>query len=352
MQKYNPSAKPKNTLQFFAFILANQHGIISQVNSLENASRTYDYPIIFNSFIVQPPFKSRSLLLQLLVYNLRILSSSFLGSNHLLIRFNPRDPLMVLTCLFLRKRVHIVFHTYAEKELKLQKVSCFFFNIYLGLILRLTGKVVAVTHEIGRLYSIKERDFVLMPNSIDYSLVQSLELGKSAAVYPTSRGSKSNIKLLFVASRFAPWQGLDLILEDISSTDADFTLSIVGDHCGQLINDSRIIFLGNQDRLVLNSLYAQSTLGLSCFALYRKGMNEACPLKVREYLAHGLPVYGGHHDVFPPSFPYFCFGPPSVLSILDYHAKIQAIEKAEIKRASREFVDTPMVLEKVFKSLF
>lgn len=37
-------------------------------------------------------------------------------------------------------------------------------------------------------------------------------------------------------------------------------------------------------------------IGIGTLALHRKGMKEASPLKVREYLAYGLPVILGYKD--------------------------------------------------------
>ena len=46
----------------------------------------------------------------------------------------------------------------------------------------------------------------------------------------------------------------------------------------------------------LDELLQSSTLGIGTLALERKNMLEACALKVREYLANGLPVYLPHID--------------------------------------------------------
>ena len=343
--------RTKHKLTFSAFVFCNQSGIISQINSLESASRKHNLPIAFAASIAHPPFKPLLLLVKLLMHNAKILLFSLPGSHHVLLRYNPRDPFMLLTCIVLRRRAHIVFHTYSESELNSSRPIRLIFSFYLNLSLLVSGKIVAVTNELGLLYSRKNTDFVLMPNSIDYSLVKLPTLRTPLGAQPGSSHARPNIHLVFVASRFSPWQGLDVLFESILTTAVDFTLSIVGDHCGEYTEDSRVIYHGNQEHSELESLYAEATLGLSCFALHRKGMKEACPLKVREYLAYGLPVYGSHLDIFPSSFPFFRFGPPCIQSILDFHASMQRYTRQEIRLASREFIDTPIILDRVLMSL-
>lgn len=343
--------RKKHKLTFSAFVFCNQPGIISQINSLESASRTHCLPIAFVTSITHPPFKPLPLLAKLLMHNAKILIFTLRGSRHVLIRYNPRDPFMLLTCIALRHRAHLVFHTYSESELNSSWLMRLAFRLFLNLSLFVSGKIVSVTNELGLLYSRKNADFVLMPNSIDYSLMNLPTPRKRLGAQPGSSHSRPRIHLLFVASRFSPWQGLDVLFESILTTAVDFTLSIVGDLCGDYAEDSRVIYHGNQDHSELESLYAEATLGLSCFALYRKGMKEACPLKVREYLANGLPVYGSHLDIFPKSFPFFRFGPPCIQSILDFHASMQRYTRQEIRLASREFIDTPIILDRVLMSL-
>jgi hypothetical protein len=52
-------------------------------------------------------------------------------------------------------------------------------------------------------------------------------------------------------------------------------------------------------------------------------MNEACPLKVREYLAAGLPVVAGYEDTdIPPTADYFLQLPNSSASLTGYRERV------------------------------
>ena len=70
-------------------------------------------------------------------------------------------------------------------------------------------------------------------------------------------------------------------------------------------------------------LLAASDVGVGTLALDRKGMQEACPLKVREYLAAGLPVLTAYQDTdFPDGAPFLLNLPLASGDILDHVAEI------------------------------
>ena len=57
---------------------------------------------------------------------------------------------------------------------------------------------------------------------------------------------------------------------------------------------------GRLARAEYEPVAARCTVGFGTLALHRKGMEEACALKVREYLAMGLPVVLGNRDADIP----------------------------------------------------
>ena len=149
-------------------------------------------------------------------------------------------------------------------------------------------------------------------------------------------------ELLFVAGSFHSWQGLDLLLENARSAECEFILHIVGNVDGRIsrsVDDERIVFYGPLDARELESLSSRSWVGLSSFALERKGMLEACPLKVREYLSQGLPVYAGHVDVFPRSAPFYQIGPPDLSKIVEYAHEMRLVTKKAIKQQATPYID-------------
>ena len=58
------------------------------------------------------------------------------------------------------------------------------------------------------------------------------------------------------------------------------------------LND-RVEFLGKLTGEALDSVYDEADIGLGCFGLYKFGLYSSSALKIREYLARGLPVASG-----------------------------------------------------------
>lgn len=155
--------------------------------------------------------------------------------------------------------------------------------------------------------------------------------------------------LIFVASYFSPWHGLDLLLKNIRKSSMEFRLHIVGEMSGDDVDlasgDPRVVIHGHLPHHEVRRLIESADLALSSFALDRKDMTEACTLKTREYLAVGLPVYAGHRDVFPDDAQFFKYGPPDISAILLYLRGIAGISRAEILSQAREFIDKKTLLQ-------
>jgi len=101
-------------------------------------------------------------------------------------------------------------------------------------------------------------------------------------------------RLVFVGTSGQPWHGIDKIAS-LAKLRPDWQVDVVGvtDPGGSVQN---IRWHGQLERAALVAVLADADLGIGTLALHRKSMNEACPLKVREYLAVGLPVLYGYAD--------------------------------------------------------
>jgi glycosyltransferase involved in cell wall biosynthesis len=107
--------------------------------------------------------------------------------------------------------------------------------------------------------------------------------------------SENHPQFLFMGSLDQDWQGTDQLLE-LASSMPEFKFNFVGETKRYDSNLSNVIFHGfltqeqyvkvaNKCRLAFGTLNQQIT-----------GMKEASPLKVREYLALGLPVVVRYND--------------------------------------------------------
>jgi glycosyltransferase involved in cell wall biosynthesis len=133
-------------------------------------------------------------------------------------------------------------------------------------------------------------------------------------------------QLVFVGSGGTPWHGLERVAElarlfpaspfDIIGCTADDWRRSAAPG-GTLPGNLR--FHGVLARPAYEPLLRAATAALGTLALFRKQMDEACPLKVREYLALGLPVLAAYQDTdIPPGADYF-FRLPNNSAPLDAH---------------------------------
>lgn len=269
----------------------------------------------------------------------------------ILTRYSVHDVCQLLF-LLLSKKTYLVHHTLEEPELKLNtsligKIRYIAEKIVGRWNLFSSTGIVSVTneiseYEISRVY--KQKKYIF-PNGI---LVNTLgeRKNKKEGVY----------KLLFVASEFVEWHGLDLLLSDLASNNRqDIELHIVGyvfEKDYQYIkNDNRVVLHGVKNSQYIYDLSEKMDLALGSFALYRKNMYEACTLKVREYLSLGLPVYAGHKDVFDENFPYYQIGEPIIDQIVSYAKDMRVVDMQSVVEASIPYIDKRYLLKKLYIEL-
>ena len=151
--------------------------------------------------------------------------------------------------------------------------------------------VIGVTNEITD--QIKSTGYTsstaVVPNSIN---VSDYLKPKPAAV----RDSQ-NPKLVFIGTPGMSWHGVDRIIKIAESTLDQLEFHIIGYGEGDFDNTpENVIFHGvlpsNETHRVISSCH----IGIGTMALFKKEMEEACPLKVRECLAYGLPMILGYED--------------------------------------------------------
>ena len=153
-----------------------------------------------------------------------------------------------------------------------------------GVILRLARACVFVTSELGRspsFASFRGRREVIS-NGID--LADYPELPAPAGERP---------RLAFVGSLGQPWQGTDKVLS-LASLRPEWDFDLVGPGATPFAPQCHLAWVARPGGRVGRP--GRRRRGNRTPALHRKAMDEACPLKVREYLAVGLPVLYGYSD--------------------------------------------------------
>ena len=180
-------------------------------------------------------------------------------------------------------------------------------------ILRATHGIIGVTDEIRR-YELNragcKQPSMVLPNGI------SLE---GIPFKPPSVFDGKSLQLAFVSSQFAPWHGLDRLLEGLRSWQGNsprLTLHLIGRLTPAQETAIQRMSLAEKVRIHgvlysndLDKVLADCHLAIGSLALHRNGLREACVLKVREYTARGLPFVIAYDD---PDLPA---GLPWVLKI-------------------------------------
>lgn len=107
---------------------------------------------------------------------------------------------------------------------------------------------------------------------------------------------------VFIGTPNNPWHGVDKVVY-LARQLPDIKFRIIGYTKDQLIalNEgenipSNMIPYGYLDPETSHKLISESHVGIATLSLHLKKMREACPLKVRHYVACGIPVILGYYD--------------------------------------------------------
>ncbi len=161
--------------------------------------------------------------------------------------------------------------------------------------------IIGVTKEIAE-YEIK-RGKVSKPTFV-------LTNGIDVEQYPPKKFVKFNdrLNIIFVTAFYSSWHGFDRILYGLkkfydNGNSLDIFIYVVGDvksgYENMALNlnlKERIIFCGTKYNKELNQIFDICHIGLGPLAIHRKNLEYASPIKVREYLARGMPVIIGYKD--------------------------------------------------------
>lgn len=179
-------------------------------------------------------------------------------------------------------------------------------------------------------------------------------------------GDDETVHAVFVATVFYAWQGLDRLLESLTALSEDeepprLVVHLVGElepqhlRSAQLLAARGLVELhGVLDRAALDDVFARSHIAIASLALDRKALRQASTLKVREYLAAGLPVYSTHVDAgLPPEFPfYFCddegFSAARMIAFLTGRADHT---RAAVREAARPHIDKLSIMNTLVDQL-
>lgn len=146
---------------------------------------------------------------------------------------------------------------------------------------------VSVTYELKKTLSLNNNQrIIVIPNSISFlNNIESKIINKNRIIP----------NLVFIGSPNQEWHGLDKIIELAKKTEGKLNFDIIGFNSTKEIY-SNIIFHGYLTKEKYKTIILNCDIGIGTLGLHRKNMDEACPLKVREYLLYGIPIIIGYTD--------------------------------------------------------
>ncbi len=147
--------------------------------------------------------------------------------------------------------------------------------------------IIPPTHELTSAFPAKyNKPHVVISNGIDLS---------SAELLPPTKNISPVITL--VASAGMDWHGVDKLIR-FAETYPDIAINIVGysENDVEIPVPANVRLHGFLNRAQLREIYLTTDVACGTLALHRKNMEEACTLKVREYLAYGVPVILAYRD--------------------------------------------------------
>jgi len=130
-----------------------------------------------------------------------------------------------------------------------------------------------------------ETNSKVIANGINLNLYKVLPL-------PTN---DSRIGIFFIGQKNQPWHGLNQIY-DLAGHMTDFDFHIIGSDSPVGLDLQNVYHYGVLPEKDYLSVAARCSIGIGSLNLRSLNMNEASPLKTRNYLALGLPVVARYAD--------------------------------------------------------
>ena len=127
---------------------------------------------------------------------------------------------------------------------------------------------------------------------------------------PLAPVANSRPRLVFLGGAPEPWHGLDKITQ-LAVALPEFDFDLIGAQGRPEPSPPNVRLHAFCERPEYEAILAASDVALGTLALHRKGMSEAAPLKVREYLLRGIPVIVGYTDPDLADEPWFVLQLPN-----------------------------------------
>lgn len=169
------------------------------------------------------------------------------------------------------------------------------------------------------------RSVAVIPNGIDLAATELLPVP-----------ANERPRLGFTYTTQGDWVGVGDII-DLARTLPEFDFWIVGPRPDRPVPQN-VTTTGYLTGDSLRAVMAKFDVGIGSLALFRAGLNEGSTLKVRGYLASGIPVIVGHRDSdFPAGAPFLLTVPNQAGAIVNSSELVREfVHRSAGTRVSRD----------------
>ena len=210
-------------------------------------------------------------------------------------------------------------------------------KIFGGLLLKNSSGLIGVTEEIIK----SELQRIRLKKAIPVKFIGNGVDTKSIPFPQQFRRFNKELHIAMLGHE-APWHGRDRIMKMMCSYKAkQITLHLIGNSCRdrrQMVDadiQGKIIFHEWQSGQELDNILSKVDLCFGPVALHRKRMQQATPLKVRRYLAHGIPTVIGYDDPDIPQNSDFVLRVPANEDALDVEVILKFADKVRYDNSIR-----------------
>lgn len=199
-----------------------------------------------------------------------------------------------------------------EYPLTFSRAKLLYHRLTRARVLRAVAGLVPVTHELAGRFAGFGHPAAVIANGIELADFTP----------PPAPPATAPLRLVFIGSRFTPWHGVERVAE-LGTLFPEARIDVIGPEA--VAAPGNVHFHGELPYTRYAALLPEATAAVGTLGLYQKRMDEACPLKVREYLALGLPVIGGYRDTdIPEDADYFLRLPNDAAPLAPHRARLAA----------------------------
>ena len=201
-----------------------------------------------------------------------------------------------------------------------------------GLVLKYAAGLVYVTRNLSQkpYFTSYRKPGIVIANGIDLSQYN-----------PLPPPNHSQPHLTFIGTPGWPWHGVEKVVQ-LARIFPDWRFDIVGYQRSDIDQDAppNVFFHGMLDGDSYQKLLTKTDVSIGTLAYHKIRMQEGCPLKLRQYLAYGLPTIIAYQDTdFPEGHPLILQLPNTTDNIESHQEQIrQFVERVKGTRIARESI--------------